>query len=169
MPAKQVVLESSLTHVKYKYQGDNSSINLVDFNNFAPGAIRKSGGVFLGSVQIKSLLNQIFYPTVADGIVSINLSFGSYFWLDLTESVAEFQIINIAPDVTTFTIAIKQNSQNIKTVNFNFSGAVLKWANNDDPDAVVPVFDSVDVFSFSTKNQGATWFAQILGQDFKSN
>jgi hypothetical protein len=168
-PGRDVSLQTSLTHVQYQYAGDLIWQNLIDFNDFAPNAIRKSGGVFSGNVQFKSILAQTFYPTIADGIVTINLSFGSYFWLDLTDNVTNFEIINAAPNVITFTLVVKQNSQNIKTLNFNFYGSVLKWANNDDPDVVVPDLDSVDVFSFSTKNQGSTWFAQILGQDFKSN
>lgn len=166
---RDIALQKSLTHIQYQYAGDNSWTNLVDVNLLAPNAIRKTGGVFTGNVQFKGLSAQIFYPTVADGIVSINLSFGSYFWLDLTESVNSFEIINVSPNVTTFTLVIKQNTQNVYNVNFNFTGSTLKWSNNSPPDSVVSGLSHVDLFSFSSKNQGASWFAQILGQDFKSN
>ena len=166
---RDIALQKSLTHIQYQYAGGNSWTNLVDLNALAPGAIRKTGGVFTGNVQFKGLLAQTFYPTVADGIVSINLSFGSYFWLELTETVTSFEIINAAPNVTTFTLVVKQNAQNVYNVDFDFGSPVIKWANNDAPDSVVSGLGHVDVFSFSSKDQGATWFAQTLGQDFKSN
>ena len=161
---RDIALQKSLTHIQYQYAGGNSWTNLVDLNTLAPGAIRKTGGVFSGNAQFKGLLAQTFY-----GIVSINLSFGSYFWLEPTEAVTSFEIINAPPNVTTFTLVVKQNAQNVYNVDFDFGSLVIKWANNDAPDSVVSGLGHVDVFSFSSKDQGATWFAQILGQDFKSN
>lgn len=166
---RDIALQKSLTHIQYQYAGDNSWTNLVDVNLLAPNAIRKTGGVFTGNTQFRGLTFQTFYPVIADGMVSINLSFGSYFWLELTEKVDSFQIINAAPNVTTFTIVINQNTQNIYDVDFNFTGSNVKWINNEPPSSVVSGLGHIDVFSFSSKDQGATWFAQILGQDFKSN
>lgn len=166
---RDIALQKSLTHIQYQYAGGNSWTNLVDLNALAPEAIRKTGGVFSGNVQFKGLLAQTFYPAVADGIVSINLSFGSYFWLELTEAVTSFEIINTPPNVSTFTLVVKQDAQDVHNLDFNFGSAVIKWANNDAPDSVVSDLGHLDVFSFSSKDQGATWFAQILGQDFKSN
>ena len=166
---RDLALQKSLTHIQYQYAGGNSWTNLIDLNALAPDAIRKTGGVFTGNVQFKAVLAQTFYPTVADGIVSINLSFGSYFWLDLTEDVTSFEIINAPPNVCTFTLAVKQDTQSVHSLDFDFTGATIRWTNNDSPDSVVSGLGHVDVFSFSSKDQGATWFAQILGQDFKSN
>ena len=163
-----VALQKSLTHIQYQYVGDLAWQNLIDLNALAPNAIRKSGGVFTGNTQFKNILSQYYNLTIADNIVAINLSFGSYFWLDLDDNVSSFQIINAPPNVSTFTLLVKQNSQNVNTLDFNFTGATLKWANNDAPDSVVSGLGHIDIFSFSSKDQGATWFAGILGQDFKS-
>lgn len=163
-----LVLQKSLTHIQYQYNESSSLQNLIDLNAFAPGAIRKSGGVFSGKIQTKAILSQVFYPTVADNIVSLNLSFGSYFWLNLTDNVTSFEIINAPPNVVTFTLIVQQNNQNVKTVDFDFSGATIRWANNSEPYSVVSGLEHIDMFSFSSKDQGSTWFAQIMGQDFKS-
>lgn len=167
-PQIDLFLLKSLTHVQYQYTDSSLPQNLIDLNNFAPGGIRKTGGVFSGNVQVKTVLAQVLYPTVADGMVSINLSFGSYFWLDLTDNVVSFEIINAPPGVVTFTLILQQNTQNIKTIAFNFLGAAVKWANNTAPYAVASGFGHIDMFSFSSRDQGATWLAQTLGQDFKS-
>lgn len=167
--ARDIVLQKSLTHIQYQYIGDTSWVNLVDLNYTNPGSIPKSGGVFTGNVQFKGALTQTFYPASADGIVPINLSFGSYFWLNLTENVTSFEIINTPPNVSTFTLVIKQDPQVVYNVSFYFGSSNIRWANNDYPDSIVSGRGHVDIFSFSSKDQGATWFAQILGQDFKSN
>ncbi len=165
---RDISLQKSLTHIQYKYVDSHSWTNLVDLNALAPQAIRKTGGVFSGNIQFKGSLAQTFYPATADGIVPINLSFGSYFWLTLTENVTSFEIINAPPNVATFTLVIEQSMQSY-TIDFNFGNSAIKWANNASPDSVVSGLAHVDVFSFSSKDQGGTWFAQILGQDFKSN
>jgi hypothetical protein len=166
---RDISLQKSLTHIQYQYVGNNSWTNLVDLNALAPEAIRKTGGVFSGNIQFKGSLAQTFYPSSADNIVPINLSFGSYFWLTLTENVTSFEIINAPPNVVTFTLVIEQNTQSVYSVDFDFGSSTIKWANNDSPDSVVSGLGHMDVFLFSSKDQGATWFAQILGQDFKSN
>jgi hypothetical protein len=166
---RDISLQKSLTHIQYKYADSNSWTNLIDLNALAPDAIRKTGGVFSGNIQFKNSLAQTFYPAIADGIAPINLSFGSYFWLTLTENVTNFEIINAPPNVVTFTLVVEQSAQSVYTVDFNFGSQTIKWANNDSPDAVVSGLAHIDVFSFSSKDQGGTWFAQILGQDFKSN
>jgi hypothetical protein len=165
----RLALQKSLTHIQYQYEGDIVWQNLIDLNALAPEAIRKSGGVFSGNTQFKSTVSQYYDLAIADNIVAINLSFGSYFWLDLTDNVSSFSIINAPPNVTTFTIVVKQNSSNIKTLNFDFTGSTLRWANNDSPSSVVSGLNHIDIFSFSSNDQGATWFAAVLGQDFKSS
>lgn len=163
-----LVLSKSLTHIQYNYTESSSPQNLIDLNALAPLAISKTGGVFSGRVQVRSVMSQIFYPTIADEIVSINLSFGSYFLLDLNSDVGSFEILNVPPQASAFTLIMKQSSQTIHTVNFIFSGSVVKWANNNPPYAIVSGFGHIDMFSFSSMDQGATWLAQILGQDFKT-
>jgi hypothetical protein len=165
---RRLALQTSLTHIQYQHEGDATWQNLIDFNLLAPDAIRKSGGVFLGNIQFKSTVSQYYNLAIADNIVAINLSFGSYFWLDLTENVSSFSIINAPPNVTTFTLVVKQNSQSIKTLNFNFNDATLKWVDNAPPSSVVSGLNHIDVFSFSSHDEGDTWFAGVLGQDFKS-
>jgi hypothetical protein len=164
-----LVLQKSLTHIQYQYDGDTNWQNLIDLNSLAPEAIKKSGGVFSGNVQFKSTVSQYYNLTIADNIVAVNLSFGSYFWLDLTDNVSSFTIINPSPNVTTFTLVVKQSSQTINTLNFNFNGSTLRWINNAPPSSIVSGLGHIDMFSFSSKNQGAAWFAGVLGQDFKSS
>lgn len=162
--ARQLILESSLTHVKYKYQRDNSSVNLVAFNEFAPSAIAKSGGVFTGPIKFLTSSSTPVQLSPADGIVTINLSFGGLFKLSLTESVSSFEVINVAPGLAVmFTLVIAQDTSPFtQTVNWTFSGSTIKWPNG------TPVANSLgsskfDVFSFKTVDAGATWHAMANG------
>lgn len=162
--ARQLILESSLTHVKYKYQRDNSSTNLVAFNEFAPGAIVKAGGVFTGPIKLVSSSSSIVQLQPADGIVTINLSFGGIFKLSLTENVDSFEVINVAPGVAVmFTLIVAQDtSPYAQTIDWTFTGSTIKWSENT-PVANTLGISKLDVFSFKTISAGASWYAMANG------
>jgi hypothetical protein len=164
---RDISLQSSLTHIQKQYLGDTAWENLVAFNSFAPNAIRKTGGVFLGNTQFKSLIAQISYPTITDNIVGLNLSFAGYFWLDMTDDVDSFDIINTPNNVATFTLIVKQHNAIRHDLNFNFTSKTLKWAQGYEPASPVASLNQIDIYTFSSKDQGQNWFSNIIGLDFK--
>ena len=167
--ARQVVLETNLTHVKYKYSGDAASTNLVAFNEFAPSAISKTGGVFSGPIKFVTSSSSVVQLTPADNIVTVNLSFGGMFKLSLTESVTSFDVINVAPGVAVmFTLAVLQDTAPYtQTIDWVFNDSTIKWSNNT-PVANTQGAGKLDVFSFKTVDAGVTWYALSNGLGYLS-
>jgi hypothetical protein len=163
---RDVVLSSSLTHVKYAYAGDVGSENLVAFNSFAPGAIAKAGGIFTGSTTLKTLAGTLITASSSSGIVTINMAFGNFFKLVLTENVVGFDIINIPPEAAMFTLIIEQDLVTNRSVAWVFNQGTIKWENATPVD-VTSTRTNLDVFSFKTINSGSVWYAKANGQNFE--
>ena len=79
-----------------------------------------------------------------------------------------FRSINVPNNVATFTLIVNQNASTVYTLDFNFTGSTLKWAGNNPPEYPVDNLNQIDMYTFSTKNQGVSWFAKTIGLDFKS-
>lgn len=178
-PAKPVIFESSLTHIKYKYEGDQTSTNLIAFNDLGGYAINKNGGVFTGPIQVKSATSSIVNVTSTDGVLTINLGFGSFFRVRLTENIEFIDVINTAPEeASTFTLIIANdiidNQYSIKFRPANGSSKLFKAYPSDfyvlDYQNYVflsPFIGCKDIVSFKTVD-GNTFFISLSGLDYKS-
>jgi hypothetical protein len=171
--AKQAVFESSLTHIKYKYQGDEASSNLVAFNALRNDAINKNGGVFTGPVQVKTTTAGIVNVTAVDEILTINLGFGKFFRLNLVEPVNFIEIINAPPGIaTTFTLILAQESFSEQYyINFvSNNDKVIKYYPSDflylgDFVRLGPYPRCRDIVTFSTLD-GNTFFLSLTGLNY---
>lgn len=168
--AKQAVFEASLTHIKYKHQGDESSTNLVAFNVLGDYAINKNGGVFTGPVQVKTTTADIVNVTAVDGVLTINLGFGKFFRVNLLAPVHFIEIINVPPNIaTTFTLILVQesfsDSYHISFMSNN--DKVIKYYPSDHTYAegfvrLQPYPGHRDIVTFSTLD-GTTFFLSLTG------
>jgi|LauGreDrversion4_2_1035121.scaffolds.fasta_scaffold00425_14 hypothetical protein len=166
-----VSLRANLTHIQYANNTSLSWVNLVGFADTAPNGIRKTGGVFTGNVQFKATMQQLNYLTIADNIATVNLSFGSFFWLNLTDNVTRFDILNIPDETVSFTLFVKQatlNSTASVLWNFNNNGTNIKWPNNTPVTQVSPTSNQIDIFNFVKTGPAAApiWRASTIGQNF---
>jgi hypothetical protein len=182
-PARPAIFESSLTHIKYKYQGDESSTNLIAFNDLGGYAINKNGGVFTGPVQIKTATANIFNLTSSNGILTINLGFGRFFRVNLKENIEYIDVINVPTDVaTTFTLIVTQEnnySQPFYFIKFRpYNNKIFKiYENNFIPNPafgaidnqgyalLAPFFSAKDIVNFKTIDSD-TLFLSVSGLDY---
>jgi hypothetical protein len=170
--AKQAVFESSLTHIKYKHQGDESSTNLVALDSLGNYAINKSGGVFTGPVQFKTSTTDIVNVTSVNGLVTINLGFGKFFRLNLLEEVYFIEIINAPTDAAiTFTLILAQESSIQRFIEFKPSNdKVIKYYPNvflyrGDFVTLGPFPNCRDIVTFSSLD-GTTFFLSLTGLNY---
>lgn len=99
-------------------------------------------------------------------ILSINLSTGSFFTLDMENVdnlIGTFTITGTATGVTIFDLRVIQGST---AKQFDW-GAItnVKWPSI--PAAISATDNAVDVYSFTTYDNGTTWYGSIVGQDIK--
>jgi hypothetical protein len=162
---RDVALSTSLTHVKYNHVGDTTSENLVAFNSFAPGAIAMAGGVFTGPITLKTHAAKLVTATSESGVVTINLAFGNFFKLVLTENVTAFDVINVPPQAAMFTLIVEQNTDIAKTIDWTFSSSTIKWGSIN-PATITATRTNLDIFAFKTTSSGSVWYASVNGLNY---
>jgi hypothetical protein len=164
---RDISLSTSLTHVKYSYAGDSTTQNVVSFNSFAPGAIAKAGGVFTGPVTLKTYSSKLITAASSSGVVTINLAFGNFFKLSLTENVVGFDVINVPEQAVMFTLIVEQDAAAPRTINWAFNNATVSWGNVDPSTVVTVERTNLDVFSFKTISSGSLWYASVNGLNYQ--
>ena len=123
----------------------------------------------------KGVTEKIGTSTVGTTVVTVDLSTGNFFEVDLeglTGNCVTFTISN--PDATSsmvsnFVMKIVQGSTTT-TRNFVWStivsnGTNIDWAGGAGPDITTGA-DKVDILSFTSYDGGSTWYGAIVGQDF---
>jgi hypothetical protein len=114
--------------------------------------------------------------TVSGTTVTVDLATGSFFVLDLqgaSGTIATFTISNVdaaAPKTATFNTKVIQGST---ARQFNWAGLTThKWPSYWKPGVgqiyrptVTTTNDAVDVYSFTTYDNGTSWYASIMGQN----
>ena len=126
--------------------------------NFAGGVFEKTGT-----------------STVSGTTVTVDLATGSFFVLDLqgaSGTIATFTISNVAAygKMVTFNTKVIQGST---ARQFNWAGLTThKWPSYWKPGTgqvfrptISTTNDAVDVYSFTTYDNGTTWYATIVGQN----
>ena len=107
------------------------------------------------------------------GRVTIDLATGSFFTLDLQTvdtTIDNFVTSNVGTGVTTFDLRVIQGSSARyfdwgSINNIWSSGPNFIWAS--EPSAISATDNAVDVYSFTTYDNGTTWYGSIVGQDIK--
>lgn len=123
----------------------------------------------------KGITEKIGSSTVGTTVITVDLSTGNFFEVDLeglTGNVLTFTISNTdatSSQVSNFIMKIIQGTSTT-TRNFTWStivsnGTNIDWGGGTGPD-ITTGSDKVDILSFTTYNNGTTWYGAIVGQDF---
>ena len=123
----------------------------------------------------KGITEKIGTSTVGTTVVTVDLSTGNFFLMDLeglTGNVATFTISNpnaTSLQVNNFVVKVIQGTTTT-TRNFTWAtivsnGANIDWAGGAGPDITTGA-DKVDIFSFTSYDNGTTWYGAIVGQEF---
>ena len=115
------------------------------------------------------VVEKIGSSTVSGTTVTVNLATGNFFVFDLESASGTITTFSIANANTTanmlsnFIVKVIQGSTDRE---FNWGGlTAFKW-----PAATAPTLttgnNKVDILSFTTYDNGTTWYGQLVGQDF---
>ena len=99
--------------------------------------------------------------------LTVDLLTGSFFEVDLVSASGTITAFNIsnphATQVSEFKIKLIQHSS---ARQFNWGGLrAFKWAGGTGP-TLTTGDGNVDILSFTTYNEGSTWFGKVVGQNF---
>ena len=125
-----------------------------------------------GAVRFKSSSENVEQVSSSSGEVTVDLSKGQTFNLNITENVTTFVVANPKSDSTTFTIKMTQPSGTTYSVGIDTfrngstgSAATCFW-----PGGVVPTVTQTagrtDIYSFKTFDGCASFFGVVGGQGF---
>jgi len=123
----------------------------------------------------KGITEKIGTSTVGTTTVTVDLSTGNFFLMDLealSGNVVTFTISNpnaTANQVSNFVVKVIQGTTTT-TRNFTWAtivtnGTNIDWAGGTGPDITTGA-DKVDIFSFTSYDNGTTWYGAIVGQEF---
>ena len=122
--------------------------------------LKLAGGTLTGSLVLKGFSEKSTSVTGA-GAVSLDMSAGNTFPINLTGNITGFTLTNAPTDSFSITMFITQTAA--FTVVWSIGGVVVKWAGG-----VVPVMTATatktDVFCFT--KVGAVWYGFNGGQNF---
>jgi len=123
----------------------------------------------------KGITEKIGTATVATTVVTVNLSTGNFFEVDLealTGNVATLTIQNTDTTSSQVSSFIMKITQGTTTTTRNFAwasivsnGTNIDWSGGAGPDITTGA-DKVDILSFTSYDNGTTWYGAIVGQDF---
>ena len=136
----------------------------------ATGNVTLSQNLVTENLIVKAgVVEKIGTGSVSGTTATIDLATGNFFVLDLESAsgtVATFTISNTnatANQLSNFIIKVIQGSVNRE---FNWSGlTAFKWPASTPPTLTI-INDRVDIFSFTSYDNGSTWYGAIVGQNF---
>ena len=124
-----------------------------------------------GAARLKQYYEMPVDLSIASNVVEVDLNKGQTFELTVSDTVTEFELINVPANASTaFTIKILQDSTGYQVGIDTFKsaagvGLTVYW-----PGGVVPVVTSTaektDIYSFMTFDGGSTLYGVVGGQNF---
>jgi hypothetical protein len=161
---KEVLLRTSVSHLQWMLQGDTDWQNLASLDELAPNKMSKTGGVFTGPIQVRSIVETIAIVSIYTGTAVFDMSVGNVFNLQMTEDVSALDIGNIpSGDVVSFTLLVTQNNSEAKTLNWAGSNIPIKWPGNAAPVLTTDI-GKTDIYTLLTIDQGVSFFGFVSGQ-----
>jgi len=127
-----------------------------------------------GHSRIKTFAQPLISASSASNVVTLNLSNGSFFEHTLVQNVTSFVLTQTptgAP-VYTFTLKITQGSTGNFTANLdNFLNATgtaipIYWPAGGVIPIVTPIAERTDIYSFTSYDEGLSYYAVVVGQNF---
>ena len=113
-----------------------------------------------------SIAEQFVSSAPALSSVNISLSAGTSFNITLNTNVSSFNVTDVILNkVNSFLMFINQDSVGGRTVTFNFIGKSVIWAGGNVP-TVTASASATDIYTFISKDSGATWYGFVGGQNF---
>lgn len=103
-------------------------------------------------------------PTIVNEEVTLDLSTGCVFQIEMTDNISTFNLINIPSGVITFMILVRQNNSSPKTLFWSFAGKTLNWS-DDNPPAMTTSLGKLNMYSFMTLN-GNVWYGANVGENY---
>lgn len=106
--------------------------------------------------------------------ITVDLDTGNFFEADLNSAsgnIVTFTINNVNATsgyVSNFIVKVKQHASSAKAITWATvvsNGTNVDWAGGAGPD-VTTTANAIDIFSFTTYDNGTTWYGGIVGQEY---
>ena len=178
---KVEITNSGLNDALVVNNSSTSNIMKLQKNSVDVLVVDNSGDITVQNLIVeKSILGKIGTSTVSGTTVTIDLATGNYFIIDLeglTGDVSTFTISNTNSTSNIVTSFIMKVIQGTTTSTRNFTWASLtavKWPGSlgdgslfgITAPAITSGADKEDLFSFTTYDNGTSWYGRVIGMDY---
>lgn len=123
--------------------------------------LKLTGGALTGSLTLKGFSEKSNTGINGVGLVTLDLSLGNTFQINLNGNITGFVITNEPSDSYSITVFIKQTAA--FTTTFIIGGTTIKWAGNTAP-IITATAAKTDVLCFT--KVGSDWYGFNGGQNF---
>ncbi len=146
-------------YISIETRETNDGVNFIDLNGILQMALISSYHRF------KNYSETIATAVITAGTLNIDLDLGSSQVIILTESASTVTFVNFNPAIgysSTVTLRTTQDGTGSWGISWP---ANISWADGVAP-SLTTAPGSVDMFGFTTYNNGTDWFGFTMGQDF---
>jgi hypothetical protein len=114
--------------------------------------------------EIKDYAETSTTPSISSGALTLDLTNGNVFEVTLTANVTSLTLANppASGKAGSITLILKQDATGGRTLAWPGS---VRWPNGTQP-ALSSVQNAVDIFTFVTRDAGATWYGFLGGKAF---
>ena len=135
-------------------------------------AVPRADVDFEGSVKFKTYSENVQTLDISSGVVTIDLSLGQSFELEIDEDVDRFTLLNPPSGATAFSVKLTQNSTGgygvgIDTFRNSGGNAIpVYWPAGGVLPIVTTTASKTDIYSFKTFDGGSSLYGVVGGQNF---
>jgi hypothetical protein len=127
--------------------------------------LAKAGDSMTGTLGVKAVTDTLTTVAPVAGVVTLDLSLGQEFLVNLTGNVTSWTLTNAPTGTFTISVTNRQDSTGGRTVAWTFTGKTLLWAGGTAP-TQTSTLNKEDEFVFKSRDSGSTFKGYIAGQNF---
>ena len=159
---RNVLRSSNLNAAIPLSTGTHTVIN-APANGYATGAMNFQD-LLLQRPEIKDYSETVATPTIASGVLTLNLETGNVFNVTHDANITTLTLSNppISGKCGSFTLLLTQDATGSRTLVFPSS---VKWSGGTAP-TLTTTANKANILSFFTIDAGATWYGCQIGKDY---
>ncbi len=146
-----------------------SHVGLGNVTNISHSAMFSSPSLTGASQFTGGIVEKVGTASNSGSTLTVDLATGNFFQVDLASNsgnITTFTISNINATSNQLSSFILKTENSASNRNFTWSSLTnIAWAGGAGPDLTAGD-GKIDILSFTTYNNGTTWYGAIVGQDF---
>ena len=126
--------------------------------------LKRGGDSMTGTLGVRAVTDTVTTVSPVAGVVTLDLSQGQEFLVNLTGNVTSFTLSNVPAGAFAFSVSLRQDATGGRTVAWTLTGRTVVWAGGTAP-TMTATASREDEVLFKTRN-GTAFKAYVAGQNW---